>query len=189
MKTRKVLQAVTAAALIAAMAVPTSAFAETFTGSQVDEPQSGNTEVTMSVEAQYTVTIPSTIVLTDSDHDTVYTGDGSVKVENVHLASGKKLQITVSDNASPDDGFFLRADNGTNYPDMVQYYIGNDAGVTAPFSDGGVAITCSSNTGYPSASDYTLYFKTNPVTVAGDYSGTVTFGFSTVDASTAEPGD
>lgn len=184
MKTRKVLQAVTAAALIAAMAVPTSAFAEVtitagdpakVSGDDVSTAQSGETPITMNVTPEYTVTIPAAFNLVDNDNeaatgtpgDGVYSDGGILKVENLHLATGEKLVIKTGGS------YTLTAGNATID------YIPSTEKDGAEIAVGGEICSFESQKGTDASDSQEIFVRTaEAVTASGNYSGNLTFTFS-----------
>ena len=187
MKTRKITQVMTALALVATMTAPVTAFAtitpgepSTFTGENLN--QSGTTPINLNVTAGYIVTIPAKIDLIEGDDevtngtgtkgDEVYTGKGTISVEDLHLGYGKSLQVSIDETTN-----FDLTDGGEG---KIEYQVSKANGGSA-LSAGAVITTFNSEEG-PSAGDsQEVYFRTaKSVTNAGDFSGNITFTFSVV---------
>ena len=190
MKTRKMAQVLTALALAATMTAPVTAFAEitpgeanTFTG-ESDLDQSGTTPINLKVTAGYVVTIPAKIDLIEGDDevtngtgtkgDEIYTGKGTISVEDLHLGYGKSLQVDVD----KDTSFDLTASGG----DKIGYQVSTTKGGDV-LEAGDMITTFKSKEGPSAGESQDVYFKTAaPVTDAGDFSGSITFTFSVVGA-------
>ena len=190
MKTRKMAQVLTALALAATMTAPVTAFAEdsiiavtpkNFSGEAVNSPQSGTTPINLNVTAGYIVTIPAKIDLVEGEQevtdgtgengDEIYTGKGTISVEDLHLGYGKSLQVDV-DNAT---SFDLKDGDAS-----IKYQVSTTKDGEA-LKAGDMIKTFKSEEGPSAGESQDVYFKTaDPVTDAGDFSGNITFTFSVV---------
>lgn len=184
MKTKKFIQALTALALCATMTAPVNAFAvtitpdgDTITGADVSGTNSGTSNILMNVEKAYTITIPATITLTDktdaggTEGDGVYTGEGTITVEDIHLPEGKSLEVKIGEGQS-----FAMTDQDTASP---KYSIDYEVSTTSPVTNSLVAdsrIKVFESLEGTDSAEQKLYFKTKKaVQYAGNYKGSITF--------------
>lgn len=186
MKARKMAQTLTALALAATMAAPMTAFAEagkvtTVTGEEVNKEQSGTTPINLSVTPGYIVTIPAKIDLVEGESeetnetgkngDEIYTGKGTITVEDVHLKLNQQLEVSVSDDTS----FELK-----DQSDVIEYEVATSNGGSA-LKAGQEIQTFDSKEGPNVKDSQEVYFKTaSPVTDAGNFTGNITFTFSVI---------
>lgn len=135
-----------------------TAFAANIT---VDGEQSANTTVTYGLEAGYTVNIPESVVIATDTHK----GQATVSAEDVLLAYGKTLKVTVTGI----DELVDTADANNTLTYKVGTTDGDDDVV-----DGTVVLSVAAGTVAGDAQD--LFFElTQDVTKAGAYSDTLTF--------------
>ena len=91
---KKVISTISALAMVMAIA-PMSAFADT-TIKQTDTlPKTADSSVEFSVDPTYTVTIPAKVTLADNGEG-IYTNSGTLKAENVKLAEGKEIVVSLT---------------------------------------------------------------------------------------------
>lgn len=148
-------------ALCLCMALGVTAMAAEIT---VDGTQSATTTVTYGLEAGYTVTIPETVVIDTETHK----GQANVKAEDVLLAYGETLNVTVTGI----DELVDTAD-ATN---TLSYKVGKTDGA-GDVTNGTVVLSVEAGTVAGDAQD--LFFElTQDVTKAGAYSDTLTFTVS-----------
>lgn len=125
-------------------------------------PDSTNTTVSLDVAPTYTVTIPSTVALTENGG--TYKQDATITAAaGVRLEEGKAIKVKlVSD--------FQLASGSTTWPYTVK--IGSD---TAEITSDAVVATFETKAEEQSV---TLHFEAGTPTFAGNYSDTVTFNIS-----------
>ena len=150
-------------ALVAAMLTATgiTAFAVDYPGG------TQNTEITTSVEPTFTVTVPAD---TTVPFNALSTEFGSVKLESARLAPDKAVQVTVTSD--------YNLNNSVDNTAVIPYSLkaGNDtldADYAAAFTTAGEKVDLTINI---TQADW-------DAASAGDYSDTVTFNISYVDAA------
>lgn len=179
MKTRKIVQALTALALAATMTAPVTANADwtektdtyegSFSGTDVSEKQEQNIHVKLDAEPSYLVTIPAIIALTDEDNDGIYDGSGEIKAEKIHLEDGTHLEVTIK-------SFFEL----NHFDSTLSYQASKSDSFDSILNSGDVIGTFESNVGDTADTPLTVYFRTTEeLKFAGDYYDTVTFAFAT----------
>lgn len=161
---KKFLASILALAMCCAMAVP--AYATEINQDSSDK--TAKTDVSFKVDPAYTVTIPEKVTLgkVDTNGTITYESDANITAAaGVRLLNGQKIQVTI------DSDFTLTA-NGTNLPYTIS--VGDNQiaqnGVVAEFGTG------------TQAQSSTLHFAAADPEYAGNYSDTVTFTLSVVDA-------
>lgn len=91
---KKIISGISALAMVMAIA-PMSAFADT-TITQADTlPKTADSSVEFSVDPTYTVTIPAKVTLEDNGEG-IYTNSGTLKAEDVKLAEGKEIVVSLT---------------------------------------------------------------------------------------------
>ncbi len=163
---KRFLASILALAMCCAIAVP--AFAEDTTINQNSQDKTGSTAVSFEVAPAYTVTIPETVELSrvDTDGTITYENDANITAAaGVRLLNGQKIQVTVNSD------FTLTA-NGTDLPYTIS--VGGNQ-----IAQNGVVAEFGTNTAEQSS---TLHFEAADPEYSGEYSDTVTFTLSVVDA-------
>ena len=101
---KKIISGISALVIMAAMAVPFSAFAEDVTTinpkggtpfSVDPKPGTANSTVQFEVNPAYTVTIPATVTL-EGEYGSTYTGSGKISTDKVFLNEGKKIVVSLT---------------------------------------------------------------------------------------------
>lgn len=163
---KRFLASILALAMCCAIAVP--AFAEDTTINQNSQDKTGSTAVSFEVAPAYTVSIPETVELSrvDTDGTITYENDANITAAaGVRLLNGQKIQVTVNSD------FTLTA-NGTDLPYTIS--VGGNQ-----IAQNGVVAEFGTNTAEQSS---TLHFEAADPEYSGEYSDTVTFTLSVVDA-------
>ena len=145
-------------------------------GTQVDQDstdKTGNTKVSYSVDPTYTITIPSSVALSNTAQSK------TLKAENVILEGGKKITVTLTAASNTDNGeSTFNAKNGDT----------STATYTITTPSGSVKVG-DKVAEFPSNGSVDLTFSaanTSNVTVAGDHTETLTFTI-TVKTAVAAP--
>ena len=165
-------------ALVGAMLTATgiTAFAVDTEVTQNTTPPTGATTVNYQVNPVYTVVIPESVTLKDTEDATatikIY---GATENDNVVLGKGQKVNVALT--ASKNDFNVANADGG-----KVTYTV-NDKSAVADLK---TVAECTADDG---KKDTTLTFaKTGTAAYAGTYTDTLTFGISVEDAAVAVTG-
>lgn len=161
-----------ALALVLVLSLSVTAFAADTTIDQDTTDKTGSTTVEFSVAPTYTVTIPATVELSKTGTGTItYEQDADITASaGVRLLKGQQIQVTlVSD-------FNLETAADTTYQLPYTVKVGDSA--TAIVSGAVVAAFGTST----EAQTSTLHFAADNPTYAGDYSDTVIFTISVVNA-------
>lgn len=163
---KKLISILTALALTLSLSV--TAFA-TEIDQDTDDPKTGTTAVTLSVDPAYTVTIPATVALTAQGNDPeTYEDTMDITANaNVRLLEGKVITVTITSDFTMED-----TDTGST----LDYTVTVDG---TDITDGGTVATFKTSTAVQTS---TLTFAADAPTYAGDYSDTVTFTISVTDA-------
>lgn len=170
-------------ALVLALSMSVTAFAaDTTIGPGQDgqpSPSTADATVSYNVAPTYTVTIPTKVDLVQkgTGGTITYEQDAEIKAENVRLNEGDVIQVKLDGN---EDEFKMSAGQ-TEW--TYEVTLGN---ATTPINSGDVIATFETSTQDQSA---TLHFTADDPTYAGDYSGTVTFTLSVIEAPTQEGGN
>ena len=91
---KKIISGISALAMLMAIA-PTTAFADT-TITQADTlPKTADSSVEFTIDPAFTVTIPAKVTLEDNGEG-IYTNSGAVKAEDVFLAEGKEIVVSLT---------------------------------------------------------------------------------------------
>lgn len=169
---KKLLSAVLAAAMCCVMAVPAFA-ADTVIVPDEDgnpSPDRGDTTVSFNIAPTYTITIPEKVELerkVDAADGTVtYERDAEITAENVRLAEGETIQVTLTGD------FALDVAGATEYTLPYTVTAGENPDAV---SSGGVVATFGTSTATQTGA---LHFAAGNPTCAGNYSDTVTFTLS-----------
>ena len=146
------------------------------TGTPINQdstPKTGNTKVSYSVDPTYTITIPSSVALSNTAQSK------TLKAENVILEGGKKITVTLtaaSNTANGESTF-----NAKNGDTSVAKYTIKTGETDIAVGDKVAEFTANG--------DQTLSFtlgNTTGVTVAGDHTETLTFTIA-VETAVAAP--
>ena len=171
---KKFISGISALAMLIAMAVPFSAFADdttiTPTGgtpfSIAPKPDTANTTIKFDVNPAYTVTIPATVTL-EGKYGEIYKNSGEIKAEGVFLNEGKELVVTLMSASK----FNMAVDSETEY--RLPYTVSTaDFGKVDKEKGGTVAKFGTSTT----VQTVTVAFETDETPqYAGAYTDTVVF--------------
>lgn len=127
-----------------------------------------DTDVTLSVDSTYTVTIPETVAL-EAQTDGTYTGTANIVCPSARILETEKINVTMASD------FTLATAKGSTLPYTVT--VGDNEIAT-----GDKVATFGTSTTQQSS---TLSFAAGVPTYAGDYSDTVVFTIA-VEEETAE---
>ncbi len=168
--TKRLLAAVMALTMVSAIA-PMSAFAEDTTINQSSATQSGTMTATYDVTAKYTVTIPPSAVIADTE--TAATAQ-TIKAENVLLASGEKVVVTLSEasNTTTANSTIFNAKKGDS---TVKYTIKAGSDTVAL---GGKVAEFESKAAEQKVDIKFIKDSTSAPTFAGTHTETLTFGIA-----------
>ncbi len=163
---KKVISLALVLVMLTAMAIP--AFAKV-----IEDPEkTGGTTISVTIQPEWTVTIPETAVL-----DTPF----EVKAENVNVANTLTVAITKWTNDSTDANTFVLA-NGTKYIPCTVKTSDTEAGEATVYTLGGdiLSITDDQEKDYvakTAVSKWLTVTRANPDTVytPGEYKGTMNF--------------
>lgn len=186
-------------ALTLALSLSVTAFAtggEGDTGTNTFSPSDTgdkSTTVTYTVAPAYTVTIPASVTISDTNGTNV-----TVSAEGVKIAKGYQVKVELtginettdeSNNTTSDTTFTVKTQEGAS----LTYTVKKD---NDTISKGGTVLTVESGLNNETGQDGTLtgaskgsailtFALADTVQYAGEYSGTVTFTVSVEDVSTA----
>lgn len=173
--TRRFISAVMALAMVSAIA-PMSAFAADDTIIKQDTAdKTGTMTATYDVTAKYTVTIPASAVIADTEAAATAQ---PIKAENVLLASGEKVVVTLSEasNTTTVNSTTFNAKNGDS---TVKYTIKAGSDTVAL---GGKVAEFETKAEEQKVDVKFIKDSTSAPTVAGEHTETLTFGISVEDA-------
>ena len=91
---KKAISTISALARVMALA-PMSAFADTTITEADTLPKTADSSVEFNVDPTYTVTIPAKVTLADNGEG-IYTNSGTLKAEDVKLAEGKEIVVSLT---------------------------------------------------------------------------------------------
>lgn len=157
---KKLLTLLLTAAL--ATAAATTAFADTSIEPSTT-PQKGKTEVSYTVQPSYTVTIPASVTLTNTNK----IGTATVKAENVTVPHGKAVKVALT-NAND---FKVKSTEGAELP----YTITKDR-QNVTVND--VVLSVASDATGKKGEAILEFEITDKIVYSGEYTGTVTFTVS-----------
>lgn len=146
----------------------------------------GNTQIKLSIDQAYTVTIPQTLTFTYDTTSKQYMATGTVKVTECRLKEGRTLIVKITDaaNAEQDGTRKLLFIKVGNY--KVPYTVKIDSVTYSSMISSDIpVVTCAA--GATTLPSQTLNFYTNEdetFAVAGDYTDTITFTVSVQEPPT-----
>ena len=140
--------------------------------------QETDTTVQFTVASTYTVVIPESVTLAYSETTNNYIGIGMITVPSCRLENNEGLVVSIAASANYDDGFYMVTSQGTKQSytiesDLKKQETGNG---TVFLND----ICAAFETSTTSKSVSLTYWAENPE-FAGNYSNTLTFGFSVIE--------
>ncbi len=94
---KKLISGISALAMMMALA-PTCAFADTTITQDDTLPKTADSTVEFSIDPAFTVTIPAKVTLEDNGEG-IYANSGAVKAEDVFLAEGKEIVVSLTSNS------------------------------------------------------------------------------------------
>ena len=152
---KKLLSALLALALCVTMSL--TAFAANTQIEPDSDPQSGDIQVTFSVDPAYTVTIPATVELGQT---------ATISAENVVVAYGSQVEVSLTGTSDASNAFTLTTAEGA----VINYNV-NKGTEAVSVGDTVLAVTPVDGSG-----DATLSFsEPKTLTYAGAYTSTITF--------------
>lgn len=165
---KKMLSVILAFVLVMSMATTVfAADAEITTGGN----QSAETVVTYDMTEGYTVIIPESVVI----DATTKKGTAIVGAENIVIAYGKTLNVTISGDDYADAWELIDVADATN---KVKYLIGTTEGGEDIVNES-VVLTSAAGDNWNSKVEETIYFSLGEdVEKAGSYEDTLTFTVS-----------
>ena len=125
--------------------------------------------ITHDIEPAYTVTIPATVTLGET---------ATVAAENVVLAHGEYVQVTLSESSGENNAFTLQNEVG----DVITYTV-TAGGTQVSLGDRVLAVYPGAN---PSGSTELAFALPQDLKYPGNYTGTVTFTIAVITAGQAQ---
>ncbi len=153
---KKLLSALLALALCGTMSL--TAFAANTQIEPDSDPQSGDIQVTFSVDPAYTVTIPATVELGQT---------ATISAENVVVAYGSQVEVSLTGTSGASNAFTLTSTEGAT----IDYTVKNGETLV---NVGDTVLTVDPATA--ASGNVTLSFtEPDSTKFSGDYIGNVTF--------------
>ena len=179
---RKSIKGMAAFSLIAALTIPMAALADTIITPTGGDPfdvtpnqRTAESSVEFTVNPAYTVTIPAKIAL-ESNEEGIYSNSGTVRAEDVFLAEGKELSISLTSASE----FNMKVSGETEY--QLPYTTETEKfGKLTDKSAGGVIATFANS---KEVQTVDVTFTTDEETqYAGSYSDPVVFTIEVKDVA------
>ena len=171
---KRFISGISALAIMSAL-VPVSAFADTTITQNDTLPKTADSSVEFNFDPTFTVTIPAKITLEDNGEG-IYTNSGAVKAENVFLAEGKEIVVSLTSASK----FNMQTSATSEY--KLPYTASTEAfGKLTDKSAGGVIATFANS---KEVQTVDVTFTTDEETqYAGSYSDPVVFTIEVKDVA------
>ncbi len=176
--TRRFITGMVTLAMVSAMA-PMNVFATENTIPLNANTSSGSTDVKYSVDPSYTVVIPASVTLSDtSTTNATISVSGKDESNPFKLGSGQALSVNIADVETND--FKVKCDTVE-----VPYTV--TAGTSTTALEKGSTAAAFTNDDQTAKNLTFSKIDSTLATVAGEYTGTLTFGISVENAAPANP--